>query len=131
MAQPLKRMPRRRQKLQPAAAERISDCRRFRPGGGCSGRPTRRTFREICRNRSRFSAERFRHNYKLLHELSVQPGCARTARFVCVIAAAREGRLIRTFRGESRVNTPYPIGMRGFGYDPLFYVAQANKTLPR
>jgi XTP/dITP diphosphohydrolase len=69
------------------------------------------------------------NNYKLLHELSKQPGCARTARFVCVIAAARDGRVVRTFRGEANGEIlPTPIGHRGFGYDPLFFVAEAHKT---
>lgn len=69
------------------------------------------------------------NNYKLLHELSKKPGCEHRARFVCVIAAARDGRLIKTFRGEARGEIlPTPIGHGGFGYDPLFYVPQANKT---
>jgi len=46
----------------------------------------------------------------------------RSARFVCVIALAREGKLIRTFRGsvEGRI-LEAPRGTGGFGYDPLFY----------
>jgi XTP/dITP diphosphohydrolase len=69
------------------------------------------------------------NNYKLLHELSQQPGCTRIARFVCVIAAARDGQVIRTFRGEANGEIlPTPIGHRGFGYDPLFFVAEAHKT---
>jgi XTP/dITP diphosphohydrolase len=46
----------------------------------------------------------------------------RTARFVCVIALARDGELIRTFRGsvEGRI-IDTPRGPNGFGYDPLFY----------
>jgi XTP/dITP diphosphohydrolase len=69
------------------------------------------------------------NNYKLLHELSQQPGCTRIARFVCVIAAARDGRVVRTFRGEANGEIlPTPIGNRGFGYDSLFFVAEAHKT---
>ena len=46
----------------------------------------------------------------------------RTARFVCVVALARAGRLVRTFRGEVEGQlTEEPRGPNGFGYDPLFY----------
>src|SRR6185312_1962270 len=50
------------------------------------------------------------NNYKLLHELSLNPGAERTARFVCVIAAARDGQVLQTFRGEARGEIlPTPI----------------------
>lgn len=69
------------------------------------------------------------NNYKLLYEMSLHPEAARTARFVCVIAAARDGRVLQTFRGEVRGEIlPTPIGRHGFGYDPLFFVPQADKT---
>jgi XTP/dITP diphosphohydrolase len=46
----------------------------------------------------------------------------RTARFVCVVALAESGRLVRTFRGqvEGRL-LESPRGANGFGYDPLFF----------
>lgn len=46
----------------------------------------------------------------------------RTARFVCVVALAKSGRLLRTFRAqvEGRLTTA-PQGSNGFGYDPLFF----------
>jgi len=46
----------------------------------------------------------------------------RRARFVCVIALAKDGKLIRTFYGtvEGRI-LDSPRGSGGFGYDPLFY----------
>jgi XTP/dITP diphosphohydrolase len=46
----------------------------------------------------------------------------RAARFVCVVALAQSGRLLRTFRGqvEGRL-TNAPQGTGGFGYDPLFF----------
>lgn len=46
----------------------------------------------------------------------------RTARFVCVIALAESGRLVRTFRGvvEGQI-LDAARGSNGFGYDPLFY----------
>lgn len=46
----------------------------------------------------------------------------RTARFVCVVALAREGALIRTVRGEVEGRlAEEPRGANGFGYDPLFF----------
>ena len=69
------------------------------------------------------------NNYKLIYELSQRPDAPRTARFVCVIAAARDARVLKTFRGEvlgEILSTP--IGTRGFGYDPLFYLPEVNKT---
>jgi XTP/dITP diphosphohydrolase len=69
------------------------------------------------------------NNYKLIQELSLRPGCERTARFVCVIAAARDGELLGTFRGEAKGEIlQMPLGRHGFGYDPLFYVPALNKT---
>jgi XTP/dITP diphosphohydrolase len=46
----------------------------------------------------------------------------RTARFVCVIALVRDGKLVKTFRGvvEGHI-IDEPRGSGGFGYDPLFY----------
>ncbi|HLH43521.1 MAG TPA: RdgB/HAM1 family non-canonical purine NTP pyrophosphatase [Bryobacteraceae bacterium] len=46
----------------------------------------------------------------------------RAARFVCVIALARNGELISTFHGavEGRI-LDRALGQNGFGYDPLFY----------
>jgi len=46
----------------------------------------------------------------------------RTARFVCVVALAESGQLIRTFRGvvEGQL-AEEPRGANGFGYDPLFF----------
>jgi len=46
----------------------------------------------------------------------------RNARFVCVIALARDGKVARTFRGavEGQI-LDSPRGPNGFGYDPLFY----------
>jgi XTP/dITP diphosphohydrolase len=45
----------------------------------------------------------------------------RSARFVCVVALAESGRLVRTFRGEVEGQlTEEPRGANGFGYDPLF-----------
>lgn len=46
----------------------------------------------------------------------------RAARFVCVIALADRGRLVRAFRGEVEGRIlDEPRGASGFGYDPLFF----------
>jgi XTP/dITP diphosphohydrolase len=46
----------------------------------------------------------------------------RAARFVCVIALAKDGEVVKTFRGavEGRILED-ARGAHGFGYDPLFY----------
>ncbi len=46
----------------------------------------------------------------------------RSARFVCVIALAKDGIVVETFRGsvEGRI-LEAPRGAHGFGYDPLFF----------
>lgn len=46
----------------------------------------------------------------------------RTARFVCVIALAKGGEVVKTFRGEVEGELLREArGPAGFGYDPLFY----------
>src|SRR3954468_16155430 len=41
------------------------------------------------------------NNARLLRELANLPEAQRTARFVCIIAAAQQGRVLATFRGEA------------------------------
>jgi len=69
------------------------------------------------------------NNARLLRELrSVAPE-KRTARFICVIAAARDGKTLRIFRGTAEgliLNSPR--GSNGFGYDPLFYFPEIERT---
>lgn len=46
----------------------------------------------------------------------------RSARFVCVIALAHAGRVVKTFRGTVEGEILHsPRGPNGFGYDPIFY----------
>jgi XTP/dITP diphosphohydrolase len=46
----------------------------------------------------------------------------RSARYVCVIALAGDGKLLGTFRGEVEGSIlEAPRGEGGFGYDPLFF----------
>jgi XTP/dITP diphosphohydrolase len=69
------------------------------------------------------------NNARVLHELKGVPDDKRTGRFVCVIAAARDGRTLATFRGvaEGRI-LDHLRGAGGFGYDPMFYFPQIQKT---
>jgi XTP/dITP diphosphohydrolase len=60
------------------------------------------------------------NNRLVLHRM--QGVAQRSARFVCVIALALQGRLLATFRGavEGEI-AQRESGSNGFGYDPLFY----------
>jgi len=69
------------------------------------------------------------NNARLLRELSGVPPEKRTGRFVCVLAAARDGQTLATFRGTAEgIILDSPRGAGGFGYDPLFYFPQIQKT---
>ena len=69
------------------------------------------------------------NNARVLRELKHVPSDERTARFVCVLAAARDGQTLQTFRGVVEgIILDTPRGANGFGYDPLFYFPQIEKT---
>jgi XTP/dITP diphosphohydrolase len=69
------------------------------------------------------------NNARVLRELRKVPPEKRTGRFVCVLAAARDGRTLATFRGTAEgMILGAPRGTNGFGYDPLFYFPQIQKT---
>jgi XTP/dITP diphosphohydrolase len=69
------------------------------------------------------------NNAKLIRALASVLPEKRTGRFVCLIAAARDGKTLATFRGTSEgVILDRPRGSNGFGYDPLFYFPQIQKT---
>ena len=69
------------------------------------------------------------NNARLIGELRNVPPEKRTGRFVCVIAAARDGQTLAVFRGEAEgIILESPRGSNGFGYDPLFYFPQIQKT---
>jgi XTP/dITP diphosphohydrolase len=69
------------------------------------------------------------NNARLLRELKKVPPEKRTGRFVCVIAAARDGETLAVFRGQAEgLILDRPRGSNGFGYDPLFYFPQLQKT---
>ncbi|MFZ0336239.1 MAG: RdgB/HAM1 family non-canonical purine NTP pyrophosphatase [Candidatus Acidiferrales bacterium] len=68
-------------------------------------------------------------NAKLLTEMHEKSGDARDAKFVCVIAAARQGKMLAVVSDSVEggiANEPH--GANGFGYDPLFYFAPRKKT---
>ncbi len=69
------------------------------------------------------------NNARVLRELKAIPEDKRTARFICVLAAARDGQALHTFRGAAEgIILDAPRGHRGFGYDPLFYSPQIGRT---
>jgi XTP/dITP diphosphohydrolase len=69
------------------------------------------------------------NNARVLRELKHVPPDRRTGRFVCVLAAARDGKTLATFRGTAEgIILEAPRGTNGFGYDPLFYFPQIEKT---
>jgi XTP/dITP diphosphohydrolase len=69
------------------------------------------------------------NNARLLRDLGNIPLERRTARFVCVIAAARDGKTLQVFRGIAEGTIlDRPRGSNGFGYDPLFYFPSINRT---
>ncbi len=68
------------------------------------------------------------NNDKLLDALKDVPDDKRGARFVCCIAlASKDG--IKTFMGhvKGRIGKE-PKGASGFGYDPLFYPEESDRT---
>lgn len=69
------------------------------------------------------------NNARVLRELKQVPWPARTGRFVCVLAAACDGKTLATFRGTAEgIILEAPRGENGFGYDPLFYFPPIQKT---
>jgi XTP/dITP diphosphohydrolase len=69
------------------------------------------------------------NNSKLIAALASVPPEKRTGRFVCLIAAARDGKTLATFHGTAEgIILDRPRGSNGFGYDPLFYFPQIQKT---
>src|SRR5216683_1784423 len=69
------------------------------------------------------------NNRKLIREIKLVGLEDRKARFVCVIAAAREGETLAVFEGKAEgIILERPRGYNGFGYDPLFYFPEIGKT---
>lgn len=69
------------------------------------------------------------NNARLIREIKSVPPERRTGRFVCVIAAARDGNIVKICYGKAEgVILDAPRGTNGFGYDPLFYFPAIKKT---
>jgi XTP/dITP diphosphohydrolase len=71
-----------------------------------------------------------RNNLCLLHALTKIPDPNPKARYHCVLAAARDGKILATADGtvEGEILRT-PRGAGGFGYDPLFYLPAQQKTM--
>jgi XTP/dITP diphosphohydrolase len=71
-----------------------------------------------------------RNNLYLLSLLTGIPLTERSARYHCVLAAARDGHILAIGHGavEGEILIT-PRGAQGFGYDPLFYLPEQNKTM--
>jgi XTP/dITP diphosphohydrolase len=70
------------------------------------------------------------NNMLLLQRMAGIPAPLRAARYRCVLACAKNGALYQTAEGlvEGQI-LDAPRGTGGFGYDPLFYLPQLDKTM--
>ena len=70
--------------------------------------------------------ERF---HAILLALTAHAERPRTARFVCALAVAEGNQIVFETRGalEGEI-APAPVGIHGFGYDPIFYVPELGST---
>jgi len=69
------------------------------------------------------------NNRILIGQLEQVPAAVRSGKFVCVIAAAKDGVTVKTFSGEVQGELlTSPRGSNGFGYDPLFYFPAMGHT---
>jgi XTP/dITP diphosphohydrolase len=70
------------------------------------------------------------NNATLLSQIAHVPDDQRTARFVCTLALSDpKGRIILTARDTVEGTLlRSPRGSNGFGYDPLFFIAELGKT---
>lgn len=94
-----------------------------------SARYATRDVRNVTHHTAECNTDDEANNARVLRELNGVPEPKRTARFVCVLAAARDGHTLNTFRGTAEgVILNAPQGANGFGYDPLFYFPQIGKT---
>ena len=70
------------------------------------------------------------NNMVLLQRLAGIPTARRTARYRCVLVAARDGRPLHTAEGSVEgVILEAPRGTGGFGYDPLFFLPELDRTM--
>ncbi len=77
-----------------------------------------------------FSQDDKANNDKLLRLMAPVPPSRRQARFVCCMALAIGGKVVRVFEGSCPgVIAPGLAGKAGFGYDPLFVPCGCRKTM--
>ncbi len=70
------------------------------------------------------------NNMVLLQRLSGVPAAQRTARYRCVLVAARDGVVLHIAEGAVEgMILQAPRGTGGFGYDPLFYLPALDRTM--
>jgi XTP/dITP diphosphohydrolase len=70
------------------------------------------------------------NNIVLLQRLAGVPHTKRTARYRCVLTVARDGQPLHTAEGAVEgLILEAPRGTGGFGYDPLFYLPELNRTM--
>jgi XTP/dITP diphosphohydrolase len=70
------------------------------------------------------------NNMVLLQRLAGVPLSQRTARYRCVLVAARDGEPLHTAEGSVEgLILEAPRGTGGFGYDPLFYLPELDRTM--
>jgi XTP/dITP diphosphohydrolase len=70
------------------------------------------------------------NNIVLLQRLAGVPLERRTARYRCVLVAARDGQALHTAEGAVEgLILDAPRGAGGFGYDPLFYLPALDRTM--
>jgi XTP/dITP diphosphohydrolase len=70
------------------------------------------------------------NNMVLLQRMADVPYAKRTARYRCVLAVARDGVVLHTAEGAVEgIILDAPRGTNGFGYDPLFYLPDLDRTM--
>lgn len=70
------------------------------------------------------------NNMLLLQRMAGIPAPLRSARYRCVLACAKNGALYQTTEGVVEgIILDAPRGTGGFGYDPLFYLPQLDRTM--
>ncbi|MGH9599608.1 MAG: non-canonical purine NTP pyrophosphatase [Terracidiphilus sp.] len=70
------------------------------------------------------------NNMVLLQRLAGVPAARRAARYRCVLAVAQDGAVRHTAEGSVEgTMLESPRGTGGFGYDPLFYLPELERTM--
>jgi len=70
------------------------------------------------------------NNMVLLQRLAAVPAARRTARYRCVLVTARDGQPVHTAEGAVEgLILDGPRGTGGFGYDPLFFLPELDRTM--